>query len=297
MMDQARLAREIARLIEHATGREVSMPLWDGVSQTRNGNPSYEYITSVKVNGDMVMIMTDDGDDILEYSLKAIGPVMKPVEPTEPREPIEEPPAVEATKVEPAINETQRQGIDERIARRTRIEDPVPDEVNIDRTPKRPADNSPTQTSKGKAALRRHNKRQKMQTEGFIDGTFSTDDKKTVAEYISKLDDPISESMYLEEIGTDAAKEINEIIRNTWGGKFVRRHAGVVADWSSIDDNNRVLGEAREIQQEMHDWGVKFCWIEKIAQPGCKLYVVCGDSTPSEIFAEHKERSDTIIIL
>lgn len=76
------------------------------------------------------------------------------------------------------ISEAQKRGVDERLARRTRIDKVTPADKNFDNTPKHDADNDPTQTARGRQALKKRIKSNKKNANKF---------KKYVEDICAKL--------------------------------------------------------------------------------------------------------------
>lgn len=243
------------------------------------------YVERVGDSG--VKIGVNDGGDLLEYYITCAG----------------------ASMVEGKIDETQSQGLGERVARRTRVVTPEPPIKMMDKTPKRPADNSPMKTSRGRAAVKRrgsinksHPKQFKESSE-FIDAMLCTDaGRDGMASASMSLDDPVSESSLIESIiasnpgskHIDKLKYINEVIHNVWEGKLYQRSIGIA---NTRDGELVVFGQAAAALAEAKKWGYNLCWIERIRKAGVVIYKVFGDTTPSEVFMEHKNCSDRDVIL
>lgn len=208
-----------------------------------------------------------------------------------------------------SIDETQSQGLGERVSRRTRVATPEPPIKMMDKTPKRPADNSPLKTSRGRASVRRRVEKNKShpkqfkESSSFIDAVIDTDaSRDAIADAALDIDDPIAESKLIEGIISDnpeskhinKLRHINEVIHNVWENRLYQCHIGVA---NTKDGEMVVFGNAADAMAEAKKWGYKLCWIERIKRDGFVIYKVCGDAAPSKIFMEHKNRSDRDVIL
>jgi len=206
------------------------------------------------------------------------------------------------------ITETQRQGVDERVARKVRVKKVTPRTKNIDATPHRPANNDPTKTSVGKAAVRRQGKRNKAHPErfaenkivstAFIEAAINATRGQIVkmAESINPISESIAIRKAVEQYGDGDGKlsKIDEIIHNVWGDTLIVEYAGIAVDKQS---DLTTFDNAASILNEMNNWGVEFCWIERIRNNNANIYKVYGDTTPSKTYSEHKGLSDRDLIL
>ena len=203
------------------------------------------------------------------------------------------------------LNETQPQGVRERVARKIRLPKVHPPTKNIDSTPHRPANNDPTNTSRGRASVRRQGKRNKMHATKFRKEAMkevAVLDDATIAEWVKGLEDPIAASIGINELMTESIDlkdkyvHINSIIKNVWNNQLIERVAGM-ASYKNISQELAVFDTAVKMLAEMKDWGIPFCWIERVLNSNVVIYKACGDWPPSKVFIEHRLCEDRHVIL
>ena len=195
------------------------------------------------------------------------------------------------------LSETQRQGVDERVARRTRLPKVEPRQKSDDKTPRRPADNSPMQTSRGRASVRRQGKRNKLHADKFKEDVdkIATLDPAKLAAIVEGLSDPVRHSLTLRSLGTDQAKHVDEVIHNVWMPRLIERYAGICKP--VLKEELALFDKAAGLYNEMKEWGAHFCWIERVTKPGMIIYKACTDPTPSDVYTERRGMDDRNLIL
>ena len=206
---------------------------------------------------------------------------------------------------EDVISETQPKGATERVARTTRAKRADPPIKNDDKTPKKPANNDPIKTARGKASVRRQGERNKRHADKFkedIDPSIKAmlqAEGAALAEMVEKLDDPIRESIkvkkFFGEDNSDQLRRIDEAIRNIWSNRLIERYAGVCKP--GLRDELALFDKAAKLFEELRDWGAKFCWIERVHKPSMVIYKACTDSTPSDTYMERRSMEDRNLIL
>lgn len=196
------------------------------------------------------------------------------------------------------LTETQRQGVEERIARRTRLPRVHPRRRGHDLTPRRPADNDPTRTARGRASVRRQGKRNKLHSERFkvraedINMALSANPAHA-AEMAEYLEDPIAECKRIKE--DKELSRVAEIIHNVWESKLIERYAGVCR--KNLRDEMTMFDKAVELFNEAREWGAKLVWMERIERSDCVIYKVCSDNSPSETYMTRRSMGDRNVIL
>jgi hypothetical protein len=259
------------------TANELGQIIRDLLASASVIGPDGELIMSIINDNGTIKIETDDGGDHLEYQVLCSGATLL---------------------------EAQRQGVDERVARRTRIDDPSPDIKMMDKTPRRPADNNPKKTARGKAALRRriaHNKKHPEQFEDVIshiensilEGKAVECSDADIAKWAESID-PIAVSSLISEWNNSELSKINEIIHNVWDKQLLELYVGIA---NGRDSELKMFDEAAELLAQVKEWGHKLCWIERIEKPSYAIYKVCGDVVPSNVFVERRASDDRNVIL
>lgn len=213
----------------------------------------------------------------------------------------------ESDEEESEVSEAQRQGTDERVARRTRLPKVTPpDRSEKDLTPRRDADNSPMQTSRGKASVRRQGKRNKKNAASFkryaeaIEFFKAIDDEgpDEIAERVNQLSDPVSATKLAEIFAREGYPEytrIAETIRNVFEGKSVEL-LGSVCQAGVLDAEILCFEEAQNKGHELKEWGVPFVWLERVEKRGAVIYKAVGDYPPSTLYEDRRGSDDRIIL-
>jgi len=296
MLTADELAIQLVHILEH----------WSkGYSLFSAEQKDYYKIQSVESNGNIVRIIADSGmvspSDEWEFQILCSGATM--IQPEDTDIPVPEVPELESSEKVETIDETQPQGVREKLARKVRPPKVTPPTKSHDKTPKRPANNDPTQTPRGRASVRRQIRQNKKHPERF-EGKSTFLDKAIIAErndiipMVDKID-PIVESKIIQGLMEDGdpdgkLAQISEVIRNIWSTRFIEKHIGIA---KTRDDELKVFHSAGEILNEFKDWGAKICWIERIRKSGFVVYKVCADSAPSQIYMERKKNADRDLIL
>jgi hypothetical protein len=256
-------------------------------------------VTGVEyLGGGRIKIVTNEGGDVFSYHMICSGAEMVQPEDTSPPMP----PLESKERNQEVITETQPQGVGERIDRKVRPPKITPTTREPgEKTPRRPANNDPTKTPRGKAALKKQIRKNKQHPEKF-ESKFL--DKALVAERndimsLAEFINPIVEFRIIRglmEHGDSDGKlsQINEVIHNVWSARYIEEHIGVA---KSRADELKVFGDAGLVLDEFKDWGAQLCWIERIRKPGFAIYKVCGDAVPSKTYIEHKADSKRDLIL
>ena len=263
----------------------------------------YYNIQSVESNGNRVRVIATDtphgAGDKWEFEVMCSGATMVQPEDASPPEP-----ELESKESEESIVETQPQGVGERIDRKVRPPKVTPTTKKpTEKTPRRPANNDPTKTPRGKAALKKQIKKNKAHPEKF-EGKSPFLDKALMVErddVISLVDkiDPIAESKIIRSLmehGDSDGKlvQIDEVIHNVWSTRYIEKHIGVA---KSRSDELKVFSDAGSVLDEFKNWGAQVCWIERIRKPGFAIYKVCADAIPSKVYMEHRADSSRDLIL
>lgn len=201
------------------------------------------------------------------------------------------------------ITEAQTQGTKERVDRRTRPPKVTPPEKDMDQTPHKDADNDPTKTSRGRAAVRRQGERNKKRANKFAEKRrFSSEslnkmvqvDDSEAAKIAGMMDDPI---LSLNE-ATDAGEhKLAEIISHVWEGMPLERYAGI-AKQNDLKSELAAFDRAVALREGMDRTGNDLCWIERVSKSGgIVVYKSCSDKKPSKLYESHRESKDRELIL
>ena len=205
-----------------------------------------------------------------------------------------------------ALDEAQRQGTDERVARRTRLTKVTPpDKGEKDLTPRRDADNDPTQTSRGRASVRRQGDKNKKHAASFkryaeaieFFKTIEDIEPQEVVERAGQLSDPVSATKLAEifaKAGHDEYARIAETIRNVFEGKSVELLGSVCKP--GLDNELTCFEEAQVKGQELKEWGSPFVWLERVERHGAVIYKAVGDYPPSTLYEDRCDSGDRIIL-
>jgi len=198
-------------------------------------------------------------------------------------------------------------GTDERVLRNIRPPKVTPSAKSNDKTPRKPANNDPTKTARGKAAVKKRGEENKKHPEKFLEHASEflkrvvELDWEDVAPAVADLRDPIEElnhiSGLIDEFGhNDTLLRIKDTIRNVWEDRAVERYVGVAKakDHAEL----RKFDQAREVIGEFKEWGAKLCWIERICKGNFVIYKACGDpKVPSGLYTERKALLGNNVIL
>lgn len=195
------------------------------------------------------------------------------------------------------IDEALQKAVDERIFRRTRPKNVIPSTKSHDLTPHREANTSPNKTSRGKAAVRRRGKKNKIHRDRFKIEDIAKimgDDYTVIVEMVENLEDPISEHARIKDIGLDENKSnrLGEIIKNVWSSRYIEKYIGICKPGDDF-----LMADSVKALNEMKEWGIRLCWIEEINKSGFVIYRVCGDQIPSDTYNERRNMDDRRLIL
>lgn len=205
---------------------------------------------------------------------------------------------------EQEIDEAQAQGVGERVARRTRMPKVTPTSRNMDQTPRKPANNDPTKTPRGKVAVKRRGEKNKKDSDKFreqacsdaCESLLKCDDDEQVAVAAESLQNPIAVCRELREIGDERATRIESIVRNV---RSTTPSEQVVSGLirPTVKDELGAFDKSIAALNEAIEWGYKFGWIERIPLKGGIIsYKVCADNTPSELYMERKQMKDRDVL-
>jgi hypothetical protein len=199
------------------------------------------------------------------------------------------------------MTEAQNQGTIERVHRRTRLPKVTPaSKDSRDLTPRKPANNDPTKTGRGKNALKRQIKKNKRNAHKFKtryseavelfdslrpDGSWKSDD--LIAESVSKIEDPIAAHKLAVELSSKDVKfgSVAETIHNIFEDQLIELTAAV-CNAGKIDEELESFEKAQSLLSEIKDWGAPFMWIERFEKNGVVIYKAVGDYPPSAVYEE-----------
>ncbi len=176
---------------------------------------------------------------------------------------------------------------------------------NFDKTPKKPANNDPTKTSRGRAALRkriRDNKKNSSKFEEAIkfitkimdyestNGQEMPGDK--VYEMVSELKDPVNAHRLVGEVAKSPKKAsfwsgVQNTIRNVCEVKQFCLPISV-CEAGDKDSELRVFEEAKEKANNLKNIGSPLAWIERTVRSNIATYRVQSDIAPSELYVERR---------